>query len=360
MKALDRFQSLKLRFGFIIVAGVGTAVATVTLGRGLGLRWSLSALLGIAVALGLVQLVARGTTKPLREMAIAARAFAVGDYSRRVNTSARDEVGQLAQSFNQMAEELASVDRFRRDLVANASHELRTPIAVVRAVLENVVDGVQPASPETMQSLLGQVERLGRLVDQLLDLSRLESGTVPMQRRAVNLKRMLDESANAVRVRGHDVRVAVDVSDNDLAVDGDPDRLRQVVTNLVDNAIRHSPSDGEIRLRAYQSHGVSGTVDVVVEDDGPGVSAEDAQRIFDRFTRLDDARSANDGGAGLGLSIVKWIVDLHGGSVRVEPVHPKPVGSHIEPTEPSETAQPSETQTRGCRFVVTLKRSAPV
>ncbi len=337
MKSLDRLSSLKLRFGVIIVAGVGAAVATVTFGRQIDIGWAMSALLGIAVALGLVQLVARGTTKPLREMADAAQALTVGDYSRRVHTNARDEVGQLARSFNQMAEELAQVDRFRRDLVANASHELRTPIAVVRAVLENVVDGLQPANEETMQSLLSQMERLGRLVDQLLDLSRLESGTVPIVHRAVPVKPLLDEAAHAVALRGQDVCVRVELSDDALAVDGDPDRLRQVITNLVDNAIRHSPSGGEIRLKA-DAPDRKRMVTLTVEDDGAGIESDHAQRIFERFTRLDDARSSNDGGAGLGLAIVKWIVELHGGSVHAEPVHDSPTHGQL----------------RGCRMVVRL------
>jgi signal transduction histidine kinase len=339
MKSLDRFTSLKLRFGVIIVAGVGAAVATVTFGRGIGIGWALSAMLGIAVALGLVQLVARGTTKPLREMASAAQALAVGDYSRRVETNARDEVGQLARSFNQMAEELASVDRFRRDLVANASHELRTPIAVVRAVLENIVDGVQPATPETMQSLLGQIERLGRLVNQLLDLSRLESGTVPFHNRAVNVGRLLQDVANAVAIRGHDVKVLVSVEHDDLAVEGDPDRLRQVFTNLVDNAIRHSPPGGEIRLVGSGAD-VKRQITVAVEDDGLGIPPDELHRVFERFTRLDDARSADDGGAGLGLAIVKWIVELHGGSVHAEALRNE-----------------SATVARGCRMVVQLPRA---
>ena len=327
MRSLDRLYSLKLRLGVVIIAGVGSAVATVTLGRSLGVSWAPSAGLGVVVALGLVQIIAHGTTRPLREMAIAANAFRRGDYSRRVTSNARDEVGQLARSFNQMADELAEVDRFRRELVANASHELRTPIAVARAVLENMVDGVQPANSESLRTVLSQVERLGRLVDQLLDLSRLESGVIPIAAERVELRPLVEDVAEAVRLRRGEHLVDVSISDGTV-VRGDADRLRQVVANLVDNALRHSPHGEAISVSAAAT-GPSGTdeqpmVQLVVSDQGPGIPTSEAARVFERFTRLDSARSSGDGGAGLGLSIVQWIVELHGGSISVEQIRPTP------------------------------------
>src|SRR5581483_3959786 len=139
-------------------------------------------------ALGMVQLLARGMTSPLRDMAAGAREMAAGDYSRRVAASSRDEVGELARAFNVMAAELAETDRIRRDLIANVSHELRTPITALQAGLENLVDGVEPPGPEQLRTMLKQAERLGRLVTQLLDLSRLESGAIPLQRSAFEVR----------------------------------------------------------------------------------------------------------------------------------------------------------------------------
>ena len=322
MRVLDGLYSLKLRFGVIIIAGVGSAVATVTLGRNLGISWAPSALLGIVVALVLVQFLAHGTTSPLRAMATAANAFRRGDYSQRVTTNARDEVGQLARSFNQMADELAEVDRFRRELVANASHELRTPIAVARAVLENMVDGVQEANPASLQTVLVQMERLGRLVDQLLDLSRLESGVIPFADDRVALKQLVDDVAEAVRLRSGRERVTNTVPDT-VVVRGDPDRLRQVVANLVDNALRHAPADDEITVSGQP--GSQGTLaQLTVSDNGPGIPPDETGRVFERFTRLDSARTADDGGAGLGLSIVRWIVELHHGTIEVEQIRSSP------------------------------------
>src|SRR5687768_716234 len=140
-----------------------------------------------ATALLIARWLARGMTQPLREMAKAARSMEAGDYRRRVQTPSRDEVGQLAVAFNRMSGELEDLERLRRDLVANVSHELRTPISALRALLENLLDGVEHPDPETLQVMLAQTERLGRLVDQLLELSRLESGDVPMVRERVAL-----------------------------------------------------------------------------------------------------------------------------------------------------------------------------
>ena len=326
MRSLDRLNSLKLRLGVVIIAGVASAVATVSLGRSLGISWAPSALLGVVVALALVQVIAHGTTRPLREMAAAANAFRRGDYSQRVTSNARDEVGQLARSFNQMADELAEVDRFRRELVANASHELRTPIAVAQAVLENMVDGVQPANPETLRPVLGQIERLGRLVDQLLDLSRLESGVIPIAADPVDLRTLVGDVAEAVRLR-----LSQDLVTNGIVTGviarGDSDRLRQVVGNLVDNALRHSPKGEPVLVSARAIAATSEArpmVELTVSDNGPGIPPDEAARVFERFTRLDSARSSGDGGAGLGLSIVQWIVELHGGSIFVEQVRPAP------------------------------------
>jgi signal transduction histidine kinase len=287
-----------------------------------------SALAAGALSLGLVQVLAHGMTSPLREMAAAAAAMARGDYRRRVTASSRDEVGELARAFNKMATQLGEVDRVRRELVANVSHELRTPITALQAVLENLVDGVEPADPETLRTMLRQVERLGALVTQLLDLSRLESGAVPLQRCSFELRPLLEDVAGETRLRTTDVAVAVRVDPAGATADGDPARVHQVLANLLDNAVRHSPAGGTVELRATKDRA---GVTIEVNDEGPGISEEERSKVFERFYRADSARSSKDGGAGLGLAIARWIVDLHGGDIRVE------------------TRQP-----HGCRMVVEL------
>jgi signal transduction histidine kinase len=322
-----------MKLGAVIVAAVAVTVLVVSVGTGAGASPVVSALAAGALALGLVQVLAHGMTSPLREMASASRAMARGDYDRRVTASSHDEVGELARAFNGMATQLGEVDRVRRELVANVSHELRTPITALQAVLENLVDGVEPADPEILRTMLRQVERLGALVAQLLDLSRLESGAVPLQRRSFQLGPLLEDAAGETRLRTTDVGVSVTVEPPGATADGDPERVHQVVANLLDNAVRYSPAGGTVQVRASRSRG---GVTIEVCDDGPGIPPEDAGKVFERFYRADAARSSTEGGAGLGLAIARWIVDLHGGEIRAE------------------TRQP-----HGCRMVVVLPAARP-
>ncbi|GGQ45019.1 sensor histidine kinase [Couchioplanes azureus] len=269
----------------------------------------------IAVALGLVtlQVMAHGATVPLREMTAAARAMARGDYTRRVRATSRDEVGELAAAFNQMAADLAAADRQRRELIANVSHELRTPITALRGLLENIVDGVSRAEPETMRTALSQTERLGRLVAELLDLSRLDAGVVPMAHDPIELREFLDDVVREARVNaggaGHDVRFELAVPR--IRLTGDRERLHQVFANLLDNATRHSPPGGTVTVRAerHDDH-----VLIAVTDEGEGIPPADRERVFERFTR---GERAQDGGTGLGLAIAHWVVQLHNGTIAV-------------------------------------------
>ncbi|GIF07636.1 HAMP domain-containing sensor histidine kinase [Actinoplanes siamensis] len=282
--------------------------------------------IGIAAALGLVtlQVMAHGATIPLREMTVAARAMARGDYTRRIRTRSQDEVGELAEAFNQMAADLAAADRQRRELIANVSHELRTPITALRGLLENIVDGVADTDPETMRTALAQTERLSRLVGDLLDLSRLDAGVVPMRRDLIDVPEFLDEVVREARVNadgiGQDVRF--EVAAPALVLPGDRERLHQVLANLLDNATRHSPSGGLVSLRAERR---DGQVLIAVTDEGDGIPAADRERVFERFTR---GERPTGGGTGLGLAIARWVVQLHDGTIAVvEPADRR--GCHI-------------------------------
>lgn len=197
-----------------IVVAVGVSSAVSVVGFRLGVPIWVRPLIAAAIALALVQVLAHGMTSPLRQMAVAARRMADGDWSQRVYASSADEVGELARAFNDMATQLASVDRMRRDLVANVSHEVRTPISALQARLENLVDGVEQPDPDLLQSMLDRTERLGRLVAQLLDLSRLESGVTPLRGEPLDAASLLDEVAVEARLHspGRDRR------------QGDPDR----------------------------------------------------------------------------------------------------------------------------------------
>lgn len=307
---LDRLPSLKLRLGLLIVLAIGVTLATMLAAGLLDVPLRLGALAALVLSLATVQVVARGTIRPLRELQDAAGRIAAGRSGVRVAVHGRDEVAALGHAFNRMAAELDETDRIRRDLVADAAHELRTPVAALAAVLENDVEGVEPADTG---ALLDQVRRLGVLADRLLDLSRLDSGTTDLRPERVLVRGLVDRPVDGLDVPA------------DLAVRGDATLLRQVLQNLLDNADRHGAGPVSVRARGTPGGGVR----IEVEDRGPGLPRGSEERVFERFARLDPARSVT--GAGLGLAIVRSIAELHGGTVRAERVAP-----------------------RGCRVVLTL------
>ena len=318
-RPLDRIGSIKLKLGLTIVLAVIVSSAVSVIG--LKLHWPVwvRPVISMTIALALVQVLTRGMTSPLREMAAAARKMADGNWRGRVTDTSADEVGELARAFNAMAAELAVVDRMRKDLIANVSHELRTPISALQARLENLVDGVEAPDPELLGSMLDQTERLGRLVAQLLDLSRLESGAVPLRRELVEVGPLLDAVAAEARLQAPGRRIETSVVPGDLSVLADADRVHQVLANLTDNALRHGPADSPVRLAAASA---DRHVVLTVSDEGPGIPDAEAERVFERFYRADSVRPGSSGGAGLGLSIARWIVDLHGGDIRARTDQP--------------------------------------
>ncbi|AYF79205.1 HAMP domain-containing protein [Nocardia yunnanensis] len=267
------------------------------------------------LALVFSQVLAHGMTLPLREMTAAARRMAHGDYSRRVRATSRDEVGQLAAAFNQMAADLAAADQQRREFIANVSHELRTPITALGAVLENLVDGVSQPDPATLRTALAQTERLSLLVSELLALSSVEAGAVALERETLPveplLKQVVAEAEVMAAAIDRPVRFHIAVADPALTVHADHARLHQVLLNLLDNATRHGPAHGQVRVRAV---GERGHTVLEVADDGPGIPVAERAGVFERFTR---GGRASGGGTGLGLAIARWIVELHGGTIAV-------------------------------------------
>ncbi len=269
------------------------------------------------VALALARILARGLTQPIRDMASAVRAMARGDYRQRVPVRSRDELGQLAGGFNHMAGEMEGLERLRRDLVANVSHELKTPISAIRAHLENLMDGIEEPNPALLAVMVQQSERLSRLVDQLLDLSKLESGDVPLQLESVELGPLVRRIGSEVEMArsGRAVQLDEEIAPGLPPVQADRERLHQVLFNLLDNAYRFSPQGGVVTVRAMRSNG---SCEVSVEDRGPGIPAEHLPLVFERFYRVDQSRSRDDGGTGIGLAIARSIVEAHGGRIWAE------------------------------------------
>ncbi|HEV2637509.1 MAG TPA: HAMP domain-containing sensor histidine kinase [Actinocrinis sp.] len=350
LRPLDPIRSIKAKFGILVVVSVTFAGSFTAIGVTIGIRARYVVLVAVVLSLIVTQVLAHGMTSPLRRMTAAARAMANGDYTRRIRATTQDEVGELAAAFNQMAADLEAADRQRRELIANVSHELRTPISVLRAVLENVVDGVTEPTDATVTAALTQTERLGRLVEELLDLSRLEAGAIPLDlsrfRVGPFLERVIDEAAGA----GRPVRFELAVSPPDLTVQADQARLHQVVANLVDNAAKHSPRDGVVQVSAWarppreavardggpgpgagprteapapesdpeSPAGPPCGIRIEVADQGPGIPEAERTKVFERFTRASETGNSS-GGTGLGLAIARWAVDLHGGKIEVAP-----------------------------------------
>ncbi|GAB2951418.1 ATP-binding protein [Micromonospora polyrhachis] len=337
-RPLDPVRSIKVKLGILLVTAGAVGMSVFMLGIG----WvpPKTLIVAITVALLASQVMAHGMTSPLREMTAAARAMARGDYTRRVRATSRDEVGELATAFNQMAADLAESDRRRRELIANVSHELRTPITALQGVLENIVDGVAEPEPTTLRVALAQTERLGHLVRELLDLSRLDAGVVPLRPVRLDVADFLYDAVRQAEVTatgaGRVVHFEVRQSATDLTIEADPWRLHQVFANLLDNAARHSPSGGTVLVTAESQ---AGHLRFEVIDEGDGIPVEERSRVFERFTRGD---RTSGGGTGLGLAIAHWAVELHGGSITV--------------TDPPE-ASPGRTRT-GCRIQVTLPLTA--
>lgn len=327
MNPLNRLRSIKVKLSIVIVAAVAVTLLVNEIGLIFNFRSQFRAGVAAAIALLMVQVMSRGMTSPLRSMEREATSMAAGNRAETIEVRSADEVGRLAVAFNNMARELADVDNQRRELVANVSHELRTPISALRATLENVVDGVVEPEPALLSTMLAQTERLQRLVTQLLDLSRLESGGIPLHRLRFPVADLLDAVADEASLHSPDLDFRVEVEPPELEVNGDPERLHQVFANLCDNAARFTPDGGTVVLSARQKRK---TVVLEVVDNGPGIPQEQLSRVFERFYRTDEARSTDEGGSGLGLAIARWVVDMHGGTIRARVNEPTGCRMEVE------------------------------
>lgn len=281
-------------------------------------------LLGVALAM---RAFGRFAT-PLANVMTAADAVAAGDLSVRVPESGSGEVRRLTYSFNQMVAELERNDQQRRNLTADVAHELRTPLHIIQGNLEGVLDGVYEPTPEHINATLDETRHLARLVDDLRTLSLAESGHLPLVRSRVAVQDLLadvvvsfgaqaEAKGIALCVTNDEVRVANDsrAEEGQVLIDADAGRLNQVLSNLVMNALRHTPAGGQITLGAERQ---ADLVRIRVCDTGEGIAAEDLPYLFDRFWRGDRARTHTEGiGSGLGLAIARQLVQAHGGQIAV-------------------------------------------
>jgi len=323
------FRRLGCGFALFNLFGLGLLVlVALLLARLLGwvhfpvdlLAWVLPAgivvvVLIIVAAFSALAMTVRRVFTPLDDLVAAADRVAEGDYSTRLAEKGPRAVRSLARTFNHMASRLQQTDQQRRDLLADVTHELRTPLTVAQGTLEGMLDGVYPADEARLKSVLEETQILARLVDDLRTLALSESGALQLRREPTDLAVLINESAAAFRAQadGKGVSLKVDLDGDLPLLDLDPERMRQVLSNLITNALRYTPAGGTIDVLGRVVDGKEHQVEIVVRDSGAGIPAEDLPHVFERYYK-----SRDSGGMGLGLAIARRLVELHGGTLAAE------------------------------------------
>jgi signal transduction histidine kinase len=269
----------------------------------------------VALLLGIF--LSRTLTRPIRELTEATHAVASGMLGQQVSVRSKDEMGELAASFNQMSADLARSTDARKQMTADIAHELRTPLSLILGHAEAVHDGVLPPTRENFEIIREEAFRLEHLVDDLRILSLADAGELSINLQEVPPQKLLkDVQATYQHIaRQRDVKIKVDVASDIPMLSIDPVRMTQVLTNVLDNALHHTPEGGQVNLSAQK---VQGGVELAIQDSGPGIEGNDVNRIFERFYRTDPARHRDEGGSGLGLAIAKSIVQAHNGQIWAE------------------------------------------
>ncbi|MCB0212699.1 MAG: HAMP domain-containing protein [Anaerolineae bacterium] len=260
--------------------------------------------------------VSRRVVNPIRQMMQASRRIANGHYDERVAETNRDELGQLAHSFNQMADALEQIETMRRQLIGNVAHELRTPLTNIKGYMEGLIDGVVPPEPETYQLVYREADRLQRLVTDLQELSRVEAGVIELDRQPLSIATLIEQTAARLRPQFQEKEVTLELKLASGLPDvwADEDRVGQILLNLVGNALQYTPGGGSVTITTTAEHN---EIQVRIRDTGIGLRAEDVPHLFDRFYRVDKSRSRAGGGSGIGLTIAKHLVEAHGGRIGV-------------------------------------------
>jgi signal transduction histidine kinase len=279
------------------------------------LIWASVATLALAVILSF--LLTRRVLNPLSQMTGITGKIASGDYSARVQISSNDETGQLASAFNQMADSLERIEQLRKTMVIDVAHELRTPLTNIRGYLEALSDGVVAPSKETMESLQEETIRLAKLVEDLLQLAHAEASRGTLRYKPTDLLEIASRTLNLFQRKFAEKGIQIEniLPGGDCQVLADHEKLAQVFRNLLQNAWQYTPTGGKVRIYIERS---PGWIRLVFANTGEGITEEDLPFIFERFYRGEKSRSRQHGGAGIGLAIVKELIEAHGGQVSAE------------------------------------------
>jgi signal transduction histidine kinase len=273
-------------------------------------------LLAIAIAILLAFVLSRRILAPVKALTGAARQFGKGDFSRRVDSGDKGELGELARSFNSMADDLERTERLRRNMVADVAHELRTPLSNLSGYLEAIRDDVVQPDDATIRSLSEETSTLIRLVNDLQELSLADAGELKLILQEDDISRLVRETVTALQTKAaaKGLTISADLPTALPAVYIDSHRIRQVLNNLLENALEHTGREGRITVTTRQKEN---RIYISVADTGEGIPPEDLPMIFERFYRVDKSRTRATGGSGLGLTIAKRLVEAHGGTIEV-------------------------------------------
>lgn len=276
----------------------------------------IAAVAAIVLASCLGYFFARTLVKPIDRITVTARAIEEGDLSARTNLHGDDEIERLGETFDEMADSLEKDRELERRLTSDVAHELRTPLMAIQATVEAMIDGVYRPDEERLGTVNSEVQRLSRLVDALLRLSRLENRTTPMKQEVIDVGTLIETvvATHTMFINESGLSLSYHAQPRVL-VKGDPDMIRQAVANLISNAVRYTPEGGHVDIRVSEDD-ISAAI--AVRDTGIGLSKEEVRMVFSRFWRADAGRNRASGGLGIGLAVVKEIVDRHGGWVQVE------------------------------------------
>ncbi len=273
------------------------------------------------VAIVLSWYVSRRIVQPIRELVNASQYIAGGHYGERLRVDQDDEIGELTRSFNRMAAALAEIETVRQRLIADVSHELKTPLASIKGYMEGLQDGVVAPTPETFELVHREADRLQRLVGDLQELSRAEAAQLSMDIRPCDANELISLTVAALRPQFDEKGVSLDaeLSGQPVTIRADFDRTRQVLLNLLGNALQYTPSGGHVTVEWSR---VDSALRFSVNDTGIGLAPADLERIFQRFYRVDRSRSRASGGSGIGLTIARHIVEAQGGKIWAESAGP--------------------------------------
>jgi signal transduction histidine kinase len=276
-----------------------------------------SAIGTIIIAFIFGAILSRTIARPIRELTKATHEMANGKFGQQVPVRSRDEIGELASSFNKMNNDLARAFNLRKQMTADIAHELRTPLSLIIGHAEAVHDGVLPASKENFEIIREEAERLEQLVNDLRTLSLADAGELSVDFQPVDINKFLSDIQSHYMMPFNQKRIELNLVTAPviLEVNLDPTRFSQVLTNVLDNALRYTPEEGRVTIAVKQ---ISNQIEINIQDSGEGVSPEDAAHLFDRFYRADESRTRDAGGSGLGLAIAKSIVEMHKGKIWAE------------------------------------------